>query len=221
MIGGGATRCTAAARTGTRDAPCCSRCAGLASSHARLASASSSPRAGRLGRPGRGRPGPAHQLPLTGHLGRAADAVRPGRGGRRRRLPRHGGRARPRGGGGGLRRRAVPAVPGRRHRPGEPELAGHLPEPEPLRGRRGAGRDPGRRPPPPAWKTVAHGGHHAWHDHRIHFMGKDPSVVAGLSEGRPVEWSGGVPFTVDGDAGGRPTATTGCSTRRARCPGSP
>ena len=52
--------------------------------------------------------------------------------------------------------------------------------------------------PPPAWKTVAHGGHHAWHDHRIHFMGKDPSVVAGLSEGRPVEWSGGVPFTVDG-----------------------
>ena len=53
--------------------------------------------------------------------------------------------------------------------------------------------------PPPDWKTVAHGGHHAWPDHRIHFMGKDPSVVGGLSEGRPVEWSGGVPFTVDGD----------------------
>ena len=57
----------------------------------------------------------------------------------------------------------------------------------------------GRRPPPPAWKTVAHGGHHAWHDHRIHFMGKRPLRVAGLSEGEPVEWSGGVPFTVDGE----------------------
>ena len=53
--------------------------------------------------------------------------------------------------------------------------------------------------PDPVWEDVGSGGRHAWHDHRIHFMGKDPSVVRGLSEGRPVEWSGGVPVTVDGE----------------------
>jgi hypothetical protein len=52
--------------------------------------------------------------------------------------------------------------------------------------------------PPPAWEKVGSGGHFAWHDHRIHFMGKDPSAVAGLDEGRPVVWAGGVPMTVDG-----------------------
>jgi hypothetical protein len=53
--------------------------------------------------------------------------------------------------------------------------------------------------PPPSWKTVATNGRLAWHDHRIHFMGSDPSAVRGLSAGDPVEWSGGVPFTVDGE----------------------
>jgi hypothetical protein len=52
--------------------------------------------------------------------------------------------------------------------------------------------------PAPRWKTVAGGGRYAWHDHRIHFMGSDPSVVAGLSEGEEVDWSGGVPLQVDG-----------------------
>jgi hypothetical protein len=56
----------------------------------------------------------------------------------------------------------------------------------------------GKQLPPPAWQKVGSGSHYAWHDHRIHFMGKDPSAVAGLAQGRPVVWAGGVPMTVDG-----------------------
>jgi hypothetical protein len=56
----------------------------------------------------------------------------------------------------------------------------------------------GKSLPPAAWLKVGSGGHYAWHDHRIHFMGKDPSAVPGLAQGRPVVWAGGVPMTVDG-----------------------
>ncbi|CAN5502822.1 hypothetical protein BH10ACT1_BH10ACT1_43250 [soil metagenome] len=51
--------------------------------------------------------------------------------------------------------------------------------------------------PAPAWKTIGHGGYAVWHDHRINFMGKDPSVVKGLAQGQPVPWTA-VVFTVDG-----------------------
>ncbi|MBV9921217.1 MAG: hypothetical protein JOY78_10255 [Pseudonocardia sp.] len=56
----------------------------------------------------------------------------------------------------------------------------------------------GKHLPPPTWQKVGSGGHYAWHDHRIHFMGKNPSEVPGLAQGRPIIWAGGVAMTVDG-----------------------
>lgn len=57
--------------------------------------------------------------------------------------------------------------------------------------------------PAPAWRKIGSGGHAVWHDHRIHFMGQDPGVVAGLTDGRPVDWT--VNLTVDGE----PTVVSG------------
>ena len=50
--------------------------------------------------------------------------------------------------------------------------------------------------PAPQWRTIGSGGHSVWHDHRIHFMGHNPHLIAGLAEGRPVRWT--VAFSVDG-----------------------
>jgi hypothetical protein len=49
---------------------------------------------------------------------------------------------------------------------------------------------------PPRWKRVADGGSHAWHDHRIHWMGSQPP--AGVDRGGEVRrWT--VPLRVDGE----------------------
>lgn len=57
--------------------------------------------------------------------------------------------------------------------------------------------------PAPSWRQIGSDGLAVWHDHRIHFMGKDPSTIAGLAEGEPVPWT--VAFTVDGT----PTVASG------------
>ena len=81
-----------------------------------------------------------------------------------------------------LRRRALPAVPRRRHRAGE-----HASEATYLNESR-YGRPeevdvPADLPPDdePDWRTVANDGNYAWHDHRVHWMSPDrpPDVEPG------------------------------------------
>lgn len=57
----------------------------------------------------------------------------------------------------------------------------------------------------PRWKTVSHGGHYAWHDHRIHYMNPSvaPTLVPGtnrvvISDRADGLWY--IPITVDGHA---------------------
>ncbi len=49
---------------------------------------------------------------------------------------------------------------------------------------------------PPEWKVVAHGGHYAWHDHRIHWMSPVPPVDKHPGDVIFADWQ--VPLMVDG-----------------------
>lgn len=55
----------------------------------------------------------------------------------------------------------------------------------------------------PQWKTVGHGGHYVWHDHRIHYMTPQitPTLVAGTNRVAISDRDDGlwyIPLTVDG-----------------------
>jgi hypothetical protein len=67
-----------------------------------------------------------------------------------------------------------------------------------------AGFDPDKAPTlAPDWSVIGHGGHHIWHDHRIHWMGKGqaPPLVRGTNQVRLNDRADGdwiVALVVDG-----------------------
>ena len=85
----------------------------------------------------------SHRLPHDGGRGHSGDRLDRGGGGRRRCLPAAHRRSGHHGDGRRLRGRAVPALPGRRGRPGEPAVADHVPQREPLRDHRSSWCRPG------------------------------------------------------------------------------